>query len=52
MLGPQEREDGELEVVRVAAEKLPDSIGFPVGETKSAMERLIHDLCQAIQCSP
>jgi hypothetical protein len=52
MLGPQEREDRELEVVRIAAEKLPDSIGLLVGETKGAMKRLIHDLRQAIQSSP
>ena len=52
MLGPEEREDGELEVVRIAAEKLSDSIGLPVGEAKGAMKRLIHDLRQAIQSSP
>jgi hypothetical protein len=39
-------------VVRVAAEKLPDSFGFPIGETEGAMERLICDLRQASQSSP
>jgi len=52
VLRPEEREDGELEVVRVAAEKLPDSFRLPVGETKGAVERLLSDLRQAIQSSP
>ena len=52
VLRPQHREDGELEVVRIAAEKLADSLGFPIGETEGAMERLICDLRQAIQSSP
>jgi hypothetical protein len=51
VLRPEEREDRELEVVRVAAEKLPDSIRFPVGETERAMERLFRYLRQAIQCN-
>ena len=49
VLRPEEREDGELEVVRVAAEELPDSIRLPVGETEGPMERLFRDLRQAIQ---
>jgi hypothetical protein len=52
VLGPQEREDRELEVVRIAAEKLPDSVGLPVGETEGAMERLFRYLRQVIQSSP
>ena len=52
MLRPQDGEDGELEVVRVAVEQLPDSSGFPIGETEGAMERLICDLRQVIQSSP
>jgi hypothetical protein len=52
VLRPEEREDGELEVVRVAAEKLPDSIRLPVGETEGAMERLFRYLRQVIQSSP
>jgi hypothetical protein len=51
VLGPEEREDRELEVVRVAAEKLPDSIRLPVGEAEGAMERLFRDLRQVIQSS-
>ena len=40
MLGPEDREDGELEVVRPPLEQLADSAELPVGETESAMERL------------
>jgi hypothetical protein len=52
VLRPEERENGELEVVRVAAEKLPDSFRLPVGQTEGAVERLLSDLRQAIQSSP
>jgi len=52
VLRPEEREDGELEVVRVAAEKLPDSFRLPAGQTEGAVERLLSDLRQAIQSSP
>ena len=48
VLGPEEREDGELEVVRVAAEELPDSIRLPVGETEGAVERLFRNLRQVM----
>jgi hypothetical protein len=41
VLRPEEGEDGELEVVRVSAEQLPDTVRFPVGETKDAVEGLI-----------
>jgi hypothetical protein len=33
VLRPQQREDSELEVVRVAPEQLPDTVRFPVGQT-------------------
>ena len=46
VLRPEEREDRELEVVRIAAQELLDPGGFPVGETESAMERLFRDLRQ------
>jgi len=52
VLRPQEREDRELEVVGVAAEKIPDSVGLPVGETEGAMERMFRYLRQVIQSSP
>ena len=41
VLGPQDGEDRELEVVRRAAEQLADALELPVGETESAMERLL-----------
>ena len=50
VLGPEEREDGQLEVVRLAAEQLPDTARLPVGQTEHAVERLIDDLRQVSQC--
>ena len=38
VLRPEHREDGELEIVRRAPEKLPDSGELPVRETERAME--------------
>ena len=46
VLRPEQREDGELEVVRVAAEQLPDSVELPVGQTERPMERLFGDRSQ------
>jgi hypothetical protein len=43
MLGPEEREHGELEVVRRPGEQLADSVELPVGETERAVERLFDD---------
>jgi hypothetical protein len=51
VLGPEEREDRELEVVRVAAQQLLDSFRLPVGETESAVEWLFRDLRQVPQSS-
>jgi hypothetical protein len=51
VLRPEQREDRQLEVVRVAAEELPDSIRLPVGETESTVERLFGDRRQVIQCN-
>ena len=51
VLRPEQREDGELEVVRLAAQKLLDTACFPVGETECAMERLFRDLRQVPQSS-
>ena len=39
VLGPEEREDGELEVVRLALEQAADSLELPVREAECAMER-------------
>ena len=43
VLGPEQREDRELEVVRLALEQLTDSPVLAVGKTESAMERLFRD---------
>jgi hypothetical protein len=43
VLRPQEREDGELEVVRLAAEQFADSVELPVREAERAVERLFCD---------
>jgi hypothetical protein len=51
VLRPEEREDRELEMVRVSAEQLPDTLRLPVGETEGAVERLGGDLRQVIQCN-
>jgi hypothetical protein len=50
VLRPEEGEDRELEVVRIPAEQLLDSPRFPVGQTEDAVERLIGDIRQVIQC--
>ena len=47
VLRPEQREDGELEVVRLALEQLADTVELPVGETERAVERLFRDLRQA-----
>ena len=51
VLRPEEGEDRELEVVRVAAEQLPDTLRLPVRQTEGAVERLGGDLRQVIQCN-
>ena len=40
VLRPEEREDRELEVVRVAPEQVPDTVRFPVGQTEGAVKGL------------
>ncbi|HEY2310955.1 MAG TPA: hypothetical protein VGH46_07565 [Gaiellaceae bacterium] len=52
VLRPEEREDRELEVVRVAAEQIPDTVRFPVSQTKGAVEGLMGgQLRQVIECN-
>jgi hypothetical protein len=41
VLRPEQREDGEFEVVRRALEQLSDTVELPVGETEGPMERLV-----------
>ena len=43
MLGPEEREDGELEVVRLALGQLADTVELPVREAEQTMEGLFGD---------
>ena len=51
VLRPEEREDGQLEVVRVAAEQVDDTGELPVREAEGTMDGLFGDLGQVIQCS-
>jgi hypothetical protein len=46
VLRPEKREDGELEMIRVAPEQLPDTVGLPVREAELAMERVFRDEAQ------
>jgi len=39
MLGPEEREDGKLEVVRRALQQRADTVELPVGQAETAVER-------------
>jgi hypothetical protein len=48
VLGPEKREHGELEVVRLAVEQRDDAIELPVREAELAMERLFRDRAQEI----
>ena len=47
VLRPEQREDGELEVVRLAAEQLLDALQLPVREAERAVQRLFDDLRQS-----
>jgi hypothetical protein len=49
VLGPEEREDRELEVVRVAVEQFADTVELPVGQPEGPVERLFRDRRQGAQ---
>jgi hypothetical protein len=51
VLRPEQGEDGELEVVRAAAEQFLDSVELPVGEPEGAVERLFRDGRQMFESS-
>jgi hypothetical protein len=52
VLGPEEGEDRELEVVRIAPEEFANTVRFPVGQTEGAVEGLLGgQLRQVIQCN-
>ena len=46
VLGPEEREDRELEVVRLAFQQRADALVLPVREAECTMERLFRDAAQ------
>jgi len=46
VLGPEQREDGELEVVRLTCQELPDPVVLEVREAELAVERLFRDGAQ------
>jgi hypothetical protein len=49
VLRPEEREDGELEIVRLALEQPCDPRKLPVREAEGAMQRLGGDLAQGAE---
>jgi len=51
MLGPEEGEDSELEVVRLPAEKLADPLQLPICQSERTMEGLFDDRRQRGNCS-
>ena len=51
VLRPEQGEDGELEVVRLAPEQLLDTVEFPVGQAEGAMQRLFCDPRQGFESS-
>jgi hypothetical protein len=51
MLGPEQREDGQLEVVRVALEQPADTLQLRVGQPERLVERLFRDPRQELQSS-
>ena len=48
VLGPQEREDGQLEVIRLTLEQLLDARMLPVREAELAVEWLFRDRAQNV----
>ena len=51
VLGPEEAEDGELEVVRVAREQRADSLVLPVREAECAVEHRFRSAAQEVSLS-
>jgi hypothetical protein len=49
VLRPEQREDGELEVVRIAVEQLADTLELPVGQAEGCVKsRLLGERRQRI----
>jgi hypothetical protein len=51
MLGPEKREDSELEVIRLTAEQLANSLQLSVGQSERAMNGLFCNRRQREKCS-
>ena len=51
VLRPEQREDGELEMVRLAAQELLDTVELPVGQPEGTVKRLFRDRRQVVQSS-
>jgi hypothetical protein len=51
VLAPQEREDRELEMVRLPLEEVADPVELAVRQPEGAMKRLFRYRRQAIECS-
>ena len=51
VLGPEQREDGQLEVVRLALEQLDDARELSVGETERSVDGLFRDGSQVSHCN-
>ncbi len=52
VLRPEEREDGQLERIRVPLEQVADTFVFPVRQAERAMERLFGDRAQVLESRP
>jgi hypothetical protein len=51
VLAPQEREDRELEMIRLPAEQVADSVELAVRQPEGAMKRLFRYRRQIVECS-
>jgi hypothetical protein len=51
VLGPEEREHRELEVVRLPTEQRPDTVELPVRQAERAVEKLVGDAGQTQEFS-
>jgi hypothetical protein len=52
VLGPEQREDRELEVVRLAFQKTPDPLELVVRQPERAVQRLFRNLRQGASVTP
>jgi hypothetical protein len=51
VLRPEQREDGELEVIRLPLEQVADALELPVRQPEGAMKRLFGDRGQNAESS-